>query len=60
MEEGRLPTFQAKTEEAIRKERRTCFVGVCRAEHRLTLTRTRRYGMHRQQLSRFLGEMGLS
>lgn len=60
MEEGRLPDYRAKTGEAMSEERRACFVGVCRAESRLTLTRVQ-YDRNWQQLpSRFLAEMGLS
>jgi len=59
LEEGRLPDFHAETDEQIREERRICFVGVCRAEDDLTLTRTQWYSVHRQKASRFLSEMGL-
>jgi DNA helicase II / ATP-dependent DNA helicase PcrA len=59
LEEGRLPDFHAETDEQIREERRICFVGVCRAEDNLTLTRTQWYSVHRQRASRFLSEMGL-
>jgi superfamily I DNA/RNA helicase len=31
------------TEEQVREERRLCFVGVCRAEDTLTITRIREY-----------------
>jgi DNA helicase-2/ATP-dependent DNA helicase PcrA len=60
LEEGRLPDYRARTPEAIREERRACFVGVCRAEQRLTLTRTHFYKVIREHPSRFLAEMGLS
>jgi DNA helicase-2/ATP-dependent DNA helicase PcrA len=60
LEEGRLPDYHAETAEEVREERRACFVGVCRAEQRLTLTRTRYYGPHSQRPSRFLKEMGLA
>jgi len=59
LEEGRLPDFHAETDEQIREERRICFVGVCRAEDNLSLTRTQWYSVHRQRASRFLSEMGL-
>lgn len=59
LEDGRLPSFRVETEEEMREERRICFVGVCRAEHRLTLTRTDWYFTHRQRPSPFLDEMGL-
>ena len=58
LEEGRLPDFRAETDDDLRDERRTCFVGVCRAERRLTLTRTQLYGRTTQTPSRFLSEMG--
>ena len=59
LEEGRLPDYHADTADEIREERRTCFVGVCRAEQHLTLTRTHVYGPLRLSPSRFLAEMGL-
>jgi superfamily I DNA/RNA helicase len=60
LEEGKLPDYRnLDTDEDIREERRICFVGVCRAEHRLTVTRMRTYSGYPQQPSRFLGEMGL-
>jgi DNA helicase-2/ATP-dependent DNA helicase PcrA len=58
LEEGRLPDYRAETAEQIREERRTCFVGVCRAEQHLTLTRTKYYGPRPERPSRFLAEMG--
>lgn len=59
LEEGKLPNFRAETEDEIREERRICFVGVCRAEQNLTLSRIEWYSVHRQKPSRFLTEMGL-
>jgi len=59
LEEGKLPSYLANTEEEIREERRICFVGVCRAEEHLTLSRITWYSVHRQRPSRFLDEMGL-
>jgi DNA helicase-2/ATP-dependent DNA helicase PcrA len=59
LEEGRLPDYRAQTADSLREERRACFVGVCRAEQHLTLTRTRYYGVRQQRPSRFLREMGL-
>ena len=59
LEEGKLPGYRAETEEQIREERRICFVGVCRAEQRLTLSRIRWYSVHRQKPSRFLAEMAI-
>ncbi len=59
LEEGRLPDYHAQTGEDISEERRACFVGVCRTEESLTLTRVR-YDRNRQQLpSRFLAETGI-
>jgi DNA helicase-2/ATP-dependent DNA helicase PcrA len=59
LEEGKLPNYRAESDEAIREERRICFVGVCRAEQRLTLSRIRWYSVHRQKPSRFLAEMAV-
>ncbi|MGH2796573.1 MAG: 3'-5' exonuclease [Thermoleophilaceae bacterium] len=59
LEEGKLPNYRAESEEAMREERRICFVGVCRAEEHLTLSRIEWYSVHRQKPSRFLTEMGL-
>jgi DNA helicase-2/ATP-dependent DNA helicase PcrA len=59
LEEGRLPDYRAQTQDTLREERRACYVGVCRAEQHLTLTRTRYYGVRQQRPSRFLQEMGL-
>ena len=58
LEEGRLPDYRAVSDEDIRQERRACFVGVCRAETNLTLTRTHSYAGRRLEPSRFLTEMG--
>lgn len=60
LEEGRLPDYRANTTEQMREERRACFVGVCRAEQRLTLTRTNFYKVAMQRPSRFLAEMGFT
>lgn len=57
LEEGWLPSWYAKTDEQISEERKLCFVGVCRAEDRLTMTRIRWYKGHPQPPSRFLSEM---
>jgi DNA helicase-2/ATP-dependent DNA helicase PcrA len=59
LEEGKLPNYRAESDEQMREERRICFVGVCRAEERLTLSRIRWYSVHAQRPSRFLGEMGI-
>lgn len=37
LEEGKLPNDRAESDEAIREERRICFVGVCRAGAACTL-----------------------
>ncbi|HEV7566339.1 MAG TPA: ATP-dependent helicase [Microbacteriaceae bacterium] len=60
LEEGKLPSYLADTDEDIREERRICFVGVCRAETHLTLSRIAWYRTHRQHPSRFLSEMNLA
>ena len=59
LEEGKLPSYRANSDEELREERRICFVGVCRAEERLTLSRIRWYSVHAQRPSRFLAEMRL-
>jgi ATP-dependent DNA helicase UvrD/PcrA len=59
LEEGRLPNNNAIEDGSIPDERRACFVGVCRAEDRVILTRMQRYLRFSQQPSRFLAEMGL-
>lgn len=59
LEEDNLPSFQsATTEEGVREERRLCFVGVCRAEDSLTLTRVQSHRGFVKYPSRFLAEMG--
>jgi DNA helicase-2/ATP-dependent DNA helicase PcrA len=59
LEEGWLPNWYAKTDEQISEERKLCFVGVCRAEDQLFITRIRSFKGHPQPPSRFLQEMGL-
>jgi len=59
LEEGWLPDWHAKTDEEISEERKLCFVGVCRAEDRLVLSRIHTYKGYRQPPSRFLDEMKL-
>jgi superfamily I DNA/RNA helicase len=44
----------------MREERRLCFVGVCRAEDSLTITRIREYRGYRKTPSPFIAELGLS
>lgn len=60
MEEETLPDYHAVTPLEICEERRTCFVGVCRAEEFLTLTRVHVLNGWAKQPSRFLAEMGFS
>jgi DNA helicase-2/ATP-dependent DNA helicase PcrA len=59
LEQGTLPDYRAETESAISEERRACFVGVCRAETHLTLTRMEQYRGFRKPPSIFLEEMGI-
>lgn len=58
--EEELPSYRAveRGGEAIREERRTCFVAITRAVRSLTLTHARRYHGWRREPSRFLAEMG--
>jgi len=58
LEEGHMPDYRAD-EEDLPEERRTCFVGVCRAEDELILTFARRFRTHQRKPSRFLGELGV-
>ena len=58
MEKGHLPDYREE-ENPIREERRLCFVGVCRAEDVLVLTRIRAVRTYRKTPSPFLGELGL-
>ena len=59
LEDGTLPNYRAETESARSEERRACFVGVCRAETHLTLTRVTQYRGHLKRPSIFLEEMGI-
>ncbi len=59
LEQGTLPDHRTKTEAALSEERRACFVGVCRAETHLTLTRIEQYRGFRKPPSIFLEEMGI-
>ena len=43
LEQGTLPDYRIEAEAALSEERRACFVGVCRAETHLTLTRIEQY-----------------
>ena len=62
MEEGLFP-HQRSSEELVQleEERRLCYVGITRAQHRLTLTHTQHRRLHGSeyypQPSRFLGEL---
>jgi DNA helicase II / ATP-dependent DNA helicase PcrA len=59
LEQGTLPDYRAETQSALSEERRACFVGVCRAETYLTLTRIEQYRGFRKPPSIFLEEMGI-
>lgn len=60
LEEGKLPDYRAVQDGHVDDERRTCFVGVCRAEDRLVLSFARSHRGYSQQPSRFLAEMGIA
>ncbi|WP_309233792.1 3'-5' exonuclease [Conexibacter sp. W3-3-2] len=57
MEQGMLPDHRSIDEESLREERRTCFVGICRAEDELHLTFAQLSGTHRRTPSLFLQEL---
>jgi DNA helicase-2/ATP-dependent DNA helicase PcrA len=59
MEQGKLPDFRAVQAGDVGDERRTCFVGVCRAEDRLLLSYATTFRGFSQHPSQFLAEMGL-
>jgi DNA helicase II / ATP-dependent DNA helicase PcrA len=59
LEQGTIPDYRTETEAALSEERRACFVGVCRAETHLTLTRIEQYRGFRKPPSIFLEEMGI-
>lgn len=59
-EEGHLPDFRARDEDAVDEERRLCFVGIARAEKALVLTRCKVTNGYAQPPSRFLTEMRLA
>ena len=59
LEEGRLPDFRSDGDGTVGDERRTCFVGVCRAEDELVLTYSKVVSGFGQRPSRFLREMRL-
>jgi DNA helicase-2/ATP-dependent DNA helicase PcrA len=58
LEDNVLPDYHADTPSALSEERRTCFVGICRAERSLTLTRVRLANGFVQRPSQFLPELG--
>lgn len=59
LEEGTLPDHRSvKDDEELRQERRLCFVGVCRAEDQLVVTRVKNLAGHWKEPSVFLEEMG--
>lgn len=59
LEQDSLPHYYTKTDEQMREERRLCFVGVCRAEDSLVLTRIREYRGYAKSPSPFIRELGL-
>ena len=59
LEQGMLPDYRTETEAELSEERRACFVGVCRAETHLTLTRIRQFRGFRKPPSIFLKEMDI-
>jgi DNA helicase II / ATP-dependent DNA helicase PcrA len=58
MEEGHHPDFRSASESQLIEERRLCFVGTSRAEHRLVVTWSRQTQGWGRLPSRFLKEMG--
>ncbi len=58
--EEELPSYRAveRGGDAIREERRTCFVAITRARRSLTVTYARRYHGWARKPSRFLAQMG--
>jgi DNA helicase-2/ATP-dependent DNA helicase PcrA len=59
LEQDTLPDYHAKTDEQMQEERRLCFVGVCRAEDSLVITRIREYRGYAKSPSPFIRELGL-
>ena len=57
LENGHIPDYRANEVEELREERRLCFVGICRAEDRLTLTRARTFRGFNRPPSPYLAEM---
>jgi DNA helicase-2/ATP-dependent DNA helicase PcrA len=65
LEEGSLPTGQAKTDEAVAEERRLLYVGITRARVHLTLSWAQQRlsptgSLQRRTISRFLQAVGAS
>ena len=60
LEQDSLPNYYTRTNEQMREERRLFFVGVCRAEDSLTVTRVREYRGYPKSPSPFIAELGLS
>jgi DNA helicase II / ATP-dependent DNA helicase PcrA len=60
LEQDSLPHYYTRTPEQMQEERRLCFVGVCRAEDSLTITRIREYRGYKKAPSPFIAELGLS
>ena len=59
LEQGKLPDYRAIKDGTVGDERRTCFVGVCRAEDELIVTLSRDVNGWGQDPSQFLREMEL-
>lgn len=59
MENGHLPDYR-DDENPMHEERRLCFVGVCRAEEALILTRIRAIKTFPKKPSPFLAELGVA
>src|SRR5262249_54609957 len=57
LEDGSLPDYRAKSPQEISDQRRLCFVGVCRAQDRLVLSRVGRLSGWTKMPSPFLNEM---
>lgn len=60
LEQDTLPSYYADTPPELRDERRMCFVGVCRAEEHLELTRVRVLKGWTKDPSPFLKELGFA
>ncbi len=60
LEDDTLPDHRSRDQdEDVRQERRLCFVGVCRAEDEITLSRVQQWNGYGKEPSRFLREMDL-